>query len=538
MISFRRKIIDFAALADVLQPVRASGRSVVMCHGCFDIVHPGHIRYLEFARRQGDVLLVTLTGDSHVDKGPDRPYIPEALRAENLAALECVDWVAISTEPNVAELLAQIQPDIYVKGREYENSRHPGFVCERDVVEGYGGRVIFSSGDVTFSSTKLLASNDRRQELGARRLEWLCQRHEVDHPTIESFLDDFAHRRVLVVGDLVVDRYIECDAVDVASEAPMLSLRKLGQTDYVGGAAIVARHIAAMGGRSCLVSAAPRAGADPVADAVRETLEAEGVEHDLLPVRDAVPIKTRCLVEETKVLKLDDAERCPLDSQSELEVATRLTRQAREADAVILCDFGYGMLTAGLLARVMPALRREVQVVTADVSGPWARLTSFQHVDLLTPTERELRSSLADFDQGLSTAAWNLLKLTQARHLFVTLGKRGVVVFERASQDPRTPEWSGRLRSEHLPSFASTIADRLGCGDAMLAASTLALACGANPVQAAYLGSAAAALELARPGNVPVDGDALRRWLHTRAELLCGTLDPCATDAAPPVIAG
>ncbi len=72
MTSFRRKIIDWPALADALRPARASGRTLVMCHGCFDIVHPGHIRYLEFAHRQGDILLVTLTGDSHVDKGPDR----------------------------------------------------------------------------------------------------------------------------------------------------------------------------------------------------------------------------------------------------------------------------------------------------------------------------------------------------------------------------------------------------------------------------------------------------------------------------------
>ncbi len=532
MSSSRRKIVAYPQLLDAVRAARAAGKSVCMCHGCFDIVHPGHVRYLEFARRQGDLLLVTLTGDSHIGKGPDRPYVPEGLRAENLAALECVDLVYTCTQPDASDLLAEIRPDVYVKGREYEDRRHPGFVCERDVVEGYGGRVIFSSGQVVFSSTKLMASADRREELGAHRLEWLCQRHEIDQSGLEELVRGFGGRRVLVVGDLVLDRYTACDTVELAGEAPMMSLRKLGETEYIGGAAIVARHVAAFGGSAALLSSVGRG---PDAERVRAVLDAEGIDHYLMPVRNGVATKTRFLVEDTKVLKVDDAQCCPLDSRAEIEAASVLVRQAREADAVILCDFGYGMLTGGLLSRAMPAVRRHGAVVAADASGLHGGLTRFEHVDLLTPTERELRAALPDFEQGLSCAAFNLLARTQARHLFVTLGKRGLVVFERASQEPRAEEWAGRLRSEHLPSFATHVADRLGCGDALLATSTLALAGGASPVQAAYLGSLAAAIELSRAGNVPVDRDTLTRWFNTRAELLTARLPADAEVAAEPV---
>ena len=136
----QRKIVELATLLETLRTRRADGQTVVQCHGCFDIVHPGHVRYLEFASRQGDILVVTLTGDSEITKGDQRPYIPQELRAESLAALEFVDYVYIDPSPTAESVLEAIQPDVYVKGREYETSRDPRFLKERAAVESYGGR--------------------------------------------------------------------------------------------------------------------------------------------------------------------------------------------------------------------------------------------------------------------------------------------------------------------------------------------------------------------------------------------------------------
>ncbi|RMF73196.1 MAG: cytidyltransferase, partial [Planctomycetota bacterium] len=163
-------------MAQHLRTRRESGKTVVQCHGCFDIVHPGHVRYLQFARQLGDVLIVSLTGDELVGKGPDRPYIPQELRAENLAAFEFVDWVVIDPHPTACELLEQLRPDVYVKGREYADSHDPRFLREREIVESYGGRVVFHSGDVVFSSTRLIESLDDDAHLDECRLRALCDR--------------------------------------------------------------------------------------------------------------------------------------------------------------------------------------------------------------------------------------------------------------------------------------------------------------------------------------------------------------------------
>ena len=204
----KRKVMELATLLETLRDQRAGGRTVVQCHGCFDIVHPGHIRYLEFASRQGDVLVVTLTGDSEIVKGDQRPYIPQELRAESLAALEFVDYVYIDLSPTAESVVEAIRPNVYVKGREYETSRDPRFRRERAAVESYGGRVIFSSGDVVFSSTELIAAIPRQEQLESQRLRLICERHGISRVSLSRIIDRLRNLRVAVVGDVILDRYV------------------------------------------------------------------------------------------------------------------------------------------------------------------------------------------------------------------------------------------------------------------------------------------------------------------------------------------
>ncbi|MFQ5590660.1 MAG: PfkB family carbohydrate kinase [Phycisphaerae bacterium] len=524
---FQQKIVSLDALLSAASNARKLGRTIVQCHGCFDIVHPGHIRYLEFARQQGAVLVVSLTGDSDMSKGDQRPYIPQELRAENLAALMFVDYVYINPAPTAEEVLAKLRPDVYVKGREYEHSSDPGFLAEKGVVESYGGRIIFSSGEIVFSSTDLVERMGVRPEGESHRLNLVCRRHGITATSVEHTLGRFRDLHVLVVGDAIIDRYVLCDALGVAAESPMLTLAERDAQSYVGGAAIVARHVAALGAHAFLLSSG---GNDENSRTVTELLEAEQVQVHLIRSRPTIVEKTRFLAEDNKLFKVDRGQRLPLDTVAERRASVILEQQSKIADAVIFCDFGYGMVTDALLSRVLPTLRQNVRVLTADVSGARTGLLGFRHVDLLCPTEREVRTMLNDYSSGLSAIAWEIMAQTDARHLVITLEKRGMVVFKRRSQQRASPEWSGRLESEQFPSFADHVIDRLGCGDALLAAATLSLAAGDDLMQAAYLGNAAAALELSMMGNAPIEVDTLRSWLRARPELT-------PTTSAQPVMA-
>jgi rfaE bifunctional protein kinase chain/domain/rfaE bifunctional protein nucleotidyltransferase chain/domain len=520
--SFERKIVDESQLQAAVAQARAAGQTIVHCHGCFDIVHPGHIRYLQFAREQGDLLIVTLTADAAISKRELSPYIPQELRAENLAALELVDLVYVDPSPTAESVLAALRPDVYVKGREYESSQDAAFLRERRIVEASGGRVIFSSGETVFSSTKLIEQLPRDAALEHQRLALIRRRHGIGRHTLLQALGRFRGLRVAVIGDVILDRYVFCDATDVASESPMMSLTQLRDECYAGGAAIVARHVAGLGAKAFLLSAASD---DALSARIIETLDREAVAHYLLKSRPTVVEKTRFLVEEHKVFKVERAARIPLDSRAEQVAARALQSRVEGFDAVVLCDFGYGMITAGLLNQILPDLAARDLVVAGDVSGMRGNLLEFRGVDLLCPTERELRATLHDFDRGLSSVAWNLLDKTQAKSLIVTLGKRGLVTFERRSDEPRSEAWSGRLLSEHLPAFPAPGLDPLGGGDALLATASLGLATGLSLMQAAWLGNLAAAIETAHLGNIPLDRGELR-------EAVLGCTEPEAQEAA------
>jgi len=150
----KSKIKTRDELKKIIQQHKKNGDIIVQCHGCFDVLHPGHIRYLQFAKSLGDILVVSITGDDFIYKGDDRPFIPEELRAEAVASLQFVDYVYLDYESWAGPILKYLKPDIYVKGKEYENIFTGRFGEERKIVESYGGKVYFGSGDVVFSSSK------------------------------------------------------------------------------------------------------------------------------------------------------------------------------------------------------------------------------------------------------------------------------------------------------------------------------------------------------------------------------------------------
>jgi rfaE bifunctional protein nucleotidyltransferase chain/domain len=526
---YRRKIVTADELERIIRQRRGSSREqapqFVQCHGCFDIVHPGHIRYLQFARSQGDVLIVSITGDALIDKGDQRPYIPQELRAENLAALELVDYVVIDPNETAVELLGFLRPEIYVKGQEYAASNDSRFLAEKQVVEAAGGRVIFSSGQVVFSSTRLAQSLPENEDLAVERLRSICRRHDIDRGSLSRLLTRMRSINVLIVGDCAVDRYVLCESGQVAGESPMMSLHEIDQKDFLGEAGAVAMQAAALGARTTLVTAL---GSDDSARWARDCLTSAGVQLEEFRHRTQMPLRTRFLADDHKLLRVDCSRAFPMDSLSEKAAIAAATSTIAGIDrlggraAVVLYDCNYGMLTPGLLNGLTSALdsRRHT------VSGSFAEqgtLKTFRDLDLLYCSERKLRNCLNDFGGGLSTLAYQSLQATNGRRMISTVGKRGLVTFDRRSHDPAASQYHDRLYSEYLPSLVDQRRgglDRLGCGETGLTLSSMALAVGANLMQASYLSAATAALQIHQWGIVPFGPAVMESWFDSRPELL------------------
>jgi rfaE bifunctional protein kinase chain/domain/rfaE bifunctional protein nucleotidyltransferase chain/domain len=495
-----QKVCNLKRLLQLRSEARADGKTVVQCHGCFDIVHPGHIQYLQFAKNQGDILIVSVSADPQVNKGADRPLIPDDLRAASLAALECVDLVYVNPHPTAVELLDKLQPDVYVKGREYQNNNDPRFLAERDTVMAHGGRVVFSSGDVIYSSSALIGGLSAAP-FNDEKLRRYVTQYDLTGPSLLNLVNQFRGQKLVVVGDYILDRYHFCEPASVAAESPMMSLRQIKTEDYDGGAGVVALHLAGLGAHPTLVTAIAN---DEASSIVQSRLKRRGVTLSAINSRKELPLKRRYLADLTKVLKIDEGGASALDSKAEQALADRILRAAEDASAVIFADFGYGLISAGLLERLMPTLRKRVRIITADVSGLRSNLLCFKNVDLLCPTEREVRETLHDFSTGINNVVYSLLAQTGAKQALITLGKQGLLVFDQCRPRKADESWERKLRSEYLPALATHAIDPLGCGDALLATATLALAAGGTVHAAAYLGSLAAAFEATRIGNQPI----------------------------------
>lgn len=515
------KIVSAEQFVAIRERLFVEQRSLVQCHGCFDIVHPGHIRHLRHAAAQGEKLLVSITADEFVNKGPGRPMFGHDLRAENMAALEFVDWVIVHHAETATDLLRRVRPDVYIKGAEYATNNDPRFAQERAAVEAGGGRVMFSSGDVVFSSTSIVRTINAQStpRLDATRLAQLAQQHDLSSSMIRGAFTSAAGKRVVVVGETIRDIYQHCQNPELAREHPMLSLRPAETTSYDGGGAIIALHLAAMGLKPILVT--PLADDAPSRAFVGRMSES-GVEVEPVVTDSPIAEKTRYIVGRDKVMKIDASVRHELSPEARGR-AIDAVRSRRDIACMVIADFGLGMFAEGLAAELIDAAREQATLILGDVSGQHADLLNQGGADLLCPCESELRYAMGEPDAPLQVVAMKLIERSSVKALAVTLGREGVVVF---TQDRGVFE---------LPAMSRDPIDVLGCGDALLSGMGAAVLGGANLAQAAYIGSLAAALEGVRLGNHAVGASQIVEHaaaLSARYELARAGVEP-KPDGAP-----
>ncbi len=507
----RQKVYTVDDLREVREGLRAQKKVVVQCHGCFDIVHPGHIRYLRFAREQGDVLIVSISGDDAVNKGFDRPYINESLRAENLAALEFVDFVCIDHHTWGGPVLEKLQPDIYVKGKEYETNADPRFLREKELVERNGGKVIFSSGDVVYSSSFIISQFRERFSLEQQKIDFYCKRHGLNLGGLEKAMTRFADLNVLVVGDPIMDHYIHCESPSVAAESPILSVTPIREEWYVGGSGLVALQMAQLGAGVCYLTPFSD---DSGSERLARGLDRPRVEHVPVAVgKRPVYEKTRYLVDNQKLLKVNQGRYAPLSSQDSEKLAGQIRERMEQYDALVVCDFGYGLFGSELVSAINELPRTHGKPFYLDVSHTgYGNLLKFREPRLATPTENELRYAFGDQESGLSNLAARYFKMTGAGQLVLTMGDRGVLYFTPPA------EGTDRLPTDYLPIFTRNVVDTVGAGDVFLAATVLSDLAQGNPEAGLYLGSCLAALHIGQSGNDPRLLVDLQGYLSDRPE--------------------
>jgi rfaE bifunctional protein kinase chain/domain len=497
---YEHKIKTREELHAAIGPFPRSGK-VIMCHGVFDVVHPGHLRHLAYAKSKADVLVASITADRHITKGIHRPHVPERLRAVNLAAFEMVDYVLIDERATPIENLKYLRPDYFAKGFEYVTGGLPPSTQEEvDTIQSYGGEVIFTPGDFVLSSSRLI--DQSLPDLKIEKLMMLMKDAGLDFDDLRRIVQSLGGRKVHIVGDTIVDSFTRTTLIGGQTKTPTFSVLYQGKDDYIGGAGIVAQHLRAAGAEVIFSTVL---GNDPLKDFVVEGLTESGI--DVRPIIDSTrptTNKNAIIAGGYRLLKLDTVDNRPISTAIRDQLARRIAEE--KVDAVVFSDFRHGMFNKATVSALTAAIPTDVlKVADSQVASRWGNITEFQNFDLITPNEREARFALGDQDSGVGSLAGTLRTATNCKMLILKLGERGAFTL--------CPEREGRLSNYYsIDSFAGTIVDAVGAGDALLAYATLTMLATGSDVAASILGSMAAALECEVDGNIPIQpSDVLRK---------------------------
>lgn len=463
-------------------------KKIILCHGHFDVVHPGHVRHLIYAKSKADVLIVSITSDIHVTKGIHRPHVPENIRALNIAAFEAVDYVLIDQNYKPLRLLSVLKPDYFAKGFEYSSNRLPLATEEElKLVNSYGGKMIFTPGDVVYSSTSIL--KETLPELKIEKLLSVMKSNNITFEKLLKIVEDFKNLSIHVIGDVIVDTYTETSLIGGQTKTPTLSVLKNSETHYVGGAGVVALNLANTGAKVFLSTVI---GKDFFGKLVQKNLK----KITLLPIIDITRPTTNknyIVCKDYKLVKIDTLDNQPISKK----VLNLLSKQLKKynTSGVIFSDFRHGIFNRGSIESLIKSIKKNTfKSADSQVASRWGNITDFKSFDLITPNEKEARFSISDQDSSLSSLARKVIKSSKCKNMILKLGERGAFAVENKKD----------LKSFYISSFANKVVDAVGTGDALLAYSTLAMISSKSLAASIIIGSIAAACKCESQGNSSV----------------------------------
>jgi rfaE bifunctional protein kinase chain/domain len=462
------------------------GSKIVFVSGNFNAVHPGHLRLLKFAAEQADVLVV---GVNH-DNSPG-VSLPQEMRLENVRSIAMVKH-AIALDASPTAFIAVLQPDVVVKGKEFETRLNQ----EKSVVETYGGRLVFSSGEVGFTSLALLEReySEPNHSTIAKPNDF-PDRHGFDMSTLRSTLGKIAGMRVLVIGDLIIDEYVTCDPIGMSQEDPTIVVTPIASKTFVGGSGAVAAHANGLGAdvNYCTVT-----GQDEFADFARDELRGQGVnQHFFVDSTRPTTRKQRFRALSKTLLRVNHLRHHPASQELQRQILQTVEAALPKTDLILFSCFNYGSLPQPLVDAITERAQARGVMMAADsqASSQIGDVSRFKKMALITPTEREARLAVNDFETGLAAIGQQLLSKARADNLVITLGAEGMLIH---------PSNSSTFPADRLPAFNSFPKDVSGAGDSFFLTAAMSLRTGADIWQSSYLGAIAAALQVSRVGNAPL----------------------------------
>jgi rfaE bifunctional protein nucleotidyltransferase chain/domain len=483
------KIIDSEKVFEISQKLKLSKSSIGMCHGVFDLLHPGHYAHFQAAKAKVDVLFVSLTSDRYVNKGPGRPLFTDKVRAETISMLECVDYVFVSDHETAVESINLVRPEIYFKGSDYINVKNDvtGMI-NREIkqVKKYGGIIAYTD-EITSSSTWLINNyfsiHDEVFE------NWLRDfKSKFSFESVIYYLDMIEKTRVSIIGEVIIDKYTNCEPLAKSSKDPILAFQIHNTDTFLGGSLAILDNIRAWTDDVSLFSCLPKRVPSENQLLLSRIMELKNL--FMISSDDKLIIKHRFvdLVSKNRIFEVYDFKEIELGSLEE-EFYQLICDHSSKADMWIVVDYGHGLISRDL-AKKISNMNNFIAVNTQANAGNrgYNTITKYPRVDFLCLNGGELQLELREKNPNYIKIVPEYMERLQANYAILTLGAKGMMVFSNGS-------------FTLVPALGKLVIDKVGAGDSVLAIGSI-LARNNAPVEIVGLvSSIVAAHEISQLGH-------------------------------------
>ena len=474
-----------------LKKSKSLGKKIVLCHGVFDVVHFGHVSHFKAAKKSGDFLVVSITEDKFVNKGPGKPIFNSKIRAEFLSNLSCVDYVIINNSKTSISLIKKLKPNFYVKGLDYKNNNKDitgEIKNEIRAIKSVGGKIIYTD-EFSSSSSKLINSYFNYLNLDQKNFIKKLKKYS---PNFSNYFEKFKKLNVLVIGETIIDHYFFCDILGKSGKDPILAIKENYNQKYAGGSASIAINLSKFCNKINFITAIGRNKDDLLFlnSKFSKNIFLKSVTDEKKPTI----IKKRFIdeISNTKLLSVYNIEDSYMAEKNRRKFFNLIKKNIKKSDLVVVSDYGHGLIdrkVAEFICRNSKFLAVNAQINAANRG--YHSLTNYKKKsNLVIVNETELRYEMRDNRSDIKFLMKNFAKIHNFNDLIITRGSMGAILYNRKLKKFFTSE-----------AFAKKIVDKIGSGDSMLAISSISLASGLDKNLSLFFGSLAAAQSVENIGN-------------------------------------
>ena len=464
----------------------------VLCHGVFDLIHLGHIKHLEAAKKNGEILIVNLTPDRFIKKGPNRPFFTLEQRLESIANLEIVDFVTWNNQESAADAIISLRPNIYCKGQDYKKIKNDitkKIKIEINSIKKVNGKIVFTD-DIVFSSTKIINANFNLLSPEQKKiLESVRSRYSIKQ--IEKFFEQVKKINVGLIGEIIIDIYAFGEALGKSGKEPIMMIKNINEEKYLGGTGAIANHLSSFINKIDFYGMIGEKKEN--LDFIRRNLKKNVIQNFYLKNSSPTIIKKRYLdhVTNNKIIGFYTINDDIIKKNDEEKLINNITKIINRNKINIISDYGHGMITENvkkIINKNKNFTAINTQVNAANIAT--FNLTKYSNVQLVMINEKELRNELRNNSESIYVLIKKLSKIIKPKYMVVTSGTKGAIMYN-----------SIKNKFFNCPAFSLKAIDRVGAGDSMLAILSVFLFITKDEELSLLIGSLVAAEKVKTIGN-------------------------------------